>query len=48
MSADCALAQQPEYANLHADCRQTKDVPLIHGGGILLVHRCRCTCHRGA
>lgn len=46
MSAECAVAQRPGYADLHADCRQTKDVPLPHGGGLLLVRRCTCTCHR--
>lgn len=47
MSAECAVAQRREYAYLHGECRQTKDVPLIHGHGILLVRRCGCTCHRG-
>ena len=45
MSAECAVAQRPEYKDLHDDCRQTKDVPLPGGGGILLVPRCTCTCH---
>jgi len=45
MSAECAVAQRPGYKDLHADCRQTKDVPLPGGGGILLVPRCTCTCH---
>ncbi|GHE66132.1 hypothetical protein GCM10017771_89700 [Streptomyces capitiformicae] len=46
--AECTVAEfGPEYADLHADCRQPKDVPLIHSGRILLVHRCRCACHRG-
>ncbi|MFG2638867.1 hypothetical protein ACGFX8_34900 [Streptomyces sp. NPDC048362] len=48
LSAECTVAKLgPEYADLHKECRQTKDVPLIHGGGILLVHRCQCRCHRG-
>jgi hypothetical protein len=45
MSAECAVAQRPEYKGLHADCRQTRDIPLPGGGGILLVPRCTCTCH---
>jgi hypothetical protein len=46
MSAECAVAQRPGYEGLHDECRQTKDVPLPHGGGILLIRRCACTCHR--
>ncbi|MEV6531012.1 hypothetical protein AB0M86_15650 [Streptomyces sp. NPDC051639] len=46
MSAECALAQQPGYKDLHRECRQTKDVPLPYGGGILLVRRCTCPHHR--
>ncbi|MFF4349996.1 hypothetical protein [Streptomyces sp. NPDC001530] len=45
MSAECALAQQPGYTDLHADCRQTKDVPLPGTTGVLLLRRCTCTCH---
>ncbi|SHI22532.1 hypothetical protein SAMN05444521_5684 [Streptomyces sp. 3214.6] len=45
MSAECALAQQPGYADVHQDCRQTKDVPLPHSSGILLLHRCTCPHH---
>jgi hypothetical protein len=45
MSAECALAQQPGYKNLHRECRQTEDVPLPHGGRVLLVRRCTCTHH---
>ncbi|MFF3906026.1 hypothetical protein ACFYZJ_08440 [Streptomyces sp. NPDC001848] len=45
MSAECALAQRPGYADLHRDCRQTEDVPLPHGDGILLVRRCSCFHH---
>lgn len=47
LSAECTLGQKPGYQDVHAMCRQTKDVPLPHSTGILLVHRCRCTCHRG-
>jgi len=46
LSAECTLARQPGYGNVHAMCRQTKDVPLPHSTGILLVQRCRCSCHR--
>ncbi|MBW8794845.1 MAG: hypothetical protein JF597_14925 [Streptomyces sp.] len=46
MSAECALAHQPGYAKLHQDCRQTRDVPLPHGRGILLIPRCTCSHHR--
>lgn len=46
LSAECTLAQRPDYRGLHKDCRQTKDVPLPHSNGILLVRRCECTCHR--
>lgn len=46
-SAECTVGQRPEYADLHASCRQTKDVPLPHGGGLLLLRRCGCTCHSG-
>lgn len=42
MSAECALAQRPEYKDLHRECRQTQDVPLPNSNGLLLV--CRCTC----
>lgn len=47
MSAECRLAQRPEYRGVHDDCRQTKDIPLPHSGGrILLARRCGCSCHR--
>jgi len=42
-SAECALAARPDYAGLHVDCRQTKDISLPGANGILLVRR--CTCH---
>ncbi|MGC9494817.1 hypothetical protein [Streptomyces sp. WG7] len=45
-SAECALAQRPAYAVLHAQCRQTKDVPLPHAMGLLLMPRCCCPCHQ--
>lgn len=44
-SAECTVAQRPECADLHRACRQTEDVPLPHGGGLLLMRRCGCTCH---
>ncbi|KUM85178.1 MULTISPECIES: hypothetical protein [Streptomyces] len=47
LSAECAVAQQAGYKDLHGECRQTQDVPLPHGGGLLLARRCGCTCHRG-
>lgn len=48
LSAECALGQRPGYTEVHQECRQTKDVPLPHARGILLVRRCACACHRGA
>ena len=45
MSAECAVAQRPGYEDLHDECRQIKDIPLPHGGGILLQRRCDCLCH---
>lgn len=45
MSPECRLAQRPGYEDLHRECRQTKDLPLPYGGGILLVHRCTCPHH---
>ena len=46
MSAECAVAHQPGYADLHDECRQTENIPLPNGGGILLVPRCTCPHHR--
>lgn len=45
-SAECTLAQQPEYKSLHGQCRQISDVPLPHSRGLLLIRRCACPCHR--
>lgn len=45
MSAECALAQRPEYNSLHHDCRRTEDIPLPGATGIVLVPRCSCRCH---
>ena len=46
-SAECQLAAQGwDYRDLHGSCRQTKDIPLPHSSGILLVRRCGCSCHR--
>ncbi|NUQ95389.1 MAG: hypothetical protein HOY79_02080 [Streptomyces sp.] len=46
LSAECALALRPEYKGLHHECRQTKDVPLPHSTGLVLMPRCACPCHR--
>ncbi len=44
-SPECTLATHPGYQDLHADCRQTRDVPLPFDLGILL-QRCRGRpCH---
>lgn len=45
-SAECTLAAREGYEGLHLDCRQTQDIPLPHGGGLVLVPRCTCSCHR--
>lgn len=45
MSAECGVAQRPEYTDLHRDCRRTVDVPLPGAIGIVLVPRCTCSCH---
>lgn len=45
MSAECAVAQRPECRSMHGWCRQTEDIPLPHGSGIILQARCRCSCH---
>lgn len=45
LSAECRLAQRPDYKGLHGDCRQTRDITLPHSGGIPLVPRCGCQCH---
>lgn len=45
LSAECTVAGRPGYSDLHAQCRQTQDVPLPHSKGILLVARCGCSCH---
>ncbi|GGX12945.1 hypothetical protein GCM10010383_48700 [Streptomyces lomondensis] len=47
LSAECTLGLTPDYQGLHRDCRQTRDIPLPHSRGLLLVRRCGCTCHRG-
>lgn len=46
LSPECALAQNPDYADLHKQCRQAKDIPLPHSNGILLQRRCECSHHR--
>jgi hypothetical protein len=45
-SPECALATRPGYQDLHAHCRQTRDLPLPFAFGILLQPRCECACHR--
>ena len=44
-SAECAMAAQDGYQDLHHECRQTKDIPLPHGADLVLVRRCTCPCH---
>ena len=46
LSAECIVGQQRGYGNVHDMCRQTKDIPLPYGRGLLLQRRCRCICHR--
>lgn len=46
LSAECALAKRKGYADVHGMCTQTRDIPLPHSGGMLLVQRCPCACHR--
>ncbi len=45
LSAACAVAQRPGYEDVHRECRMTEDVPLPHATGIVLAHRCTCSCH---
>ncbi|MYS10374.1 hypothetical protein GTW71_28950 [Streptomyces sp. SID6041] len=45
MSPECRLAQVSGYEDMHRECRQTSDVPLPHGSGILLLRRCACSHH---
>ncbi|EPJ42379.1 hypothetical protein STAFG_0581 [Streptomyces afghaniensis 772] len=42
MSPECTLATRPSYHDLHADCRQTRDLPLPFAFGILLQPHCEC------
>lgn len=44
-SAECTLAEQPGYEDMHNACRETQDVPLPGATGILLAPRCGCNCH---
>ncbi|MEW2808687.1 hypothetical protein AB0929_16545 [Streptomyces massasporeus] len=44
-SPECTLAARSGYQNLHAHCRQTRDLPLPFAFGILLQRRCGCPCH---
>ncbi|MBP5939880.1 hypothetical protein F3K43_30850 [Streptomyces sp. LBUM 1476] len=45
LSSSCAVARQFGPPSGHADCRLTKDIPLPHGGGIVLIPRCPCRIH---
>jgi len=45
LSPECAVARRPEYEQLHGKCRRTEDIPLPHSKGVVLVHRCPCSCH---
>lgn len=45
LSAECTVAAQSGYTDLHRECRQTEDVPLPHASGIWLVRRCGCSHH---
>jgi hypothetical protein len=47
LSAECTVGKMPDYTDMHDRCRQTEDIPLPHSTGILLLPRCRCTCHQG-
>ncbi|WP_225321106.1 hypothetical protein [Streptomyces luteolifulvus] len=45
LSAECTLARQPGYQDLHRACTQTKHVPLLHALDVLLIRHCGCSCH---
>lgn len=45
LSPECAVALRPEYEDLHAECRQTEEVPLPFAIGLLLVRCCTCLRH---
>ena len=46
LSPECTLGQHSGYEHVHGWCRRTEDIPLPHATGILLVARCRCSCHQ--
>ncbi|WP_371660673.1 hypothetical protein [Streptomyces sp. NBC_00280] len=48
LSTECTVGKMPGYGYVHDMCRQIEDVPMPHGRGILLLARCRCTCHTQA
>ncbi|MFI2431351.1 hypothetical protein [Streptomyces sp. NPDC018693] len=48
LSAECTVAREDGFEDLHARCRRTEDVPLPHGRGLVLVPRCPCPCHTPA
>ncbi len=49
LSAECVVAREDDgLRELHARCRRAEDVPVPHGRGLILVHRCPCSCHTQA
>lgn len=46
LSAECVVARTPGYKDLHGQCRQTRDIPVPHSNGVVLVPRCVCSCHK--
>lgn len=46
LSAECTLASRSGYEDVHASCLCLRDIPLPYGGGLLLMRRCGCACHR--
>lgn len=48
LSTECTVGRESGYEDIHAMCRQTKDIPVHHSApDILLQRRCTCTCHKG-
>ncbi|MHC5904392.1 hypothetical protein ACVNF4_10875 [Streptomyces sp. S6] len=46
LSSACAVAIQFGPESGHGDCRLTEDIPMPHSKGrLVLIPRCRCTCH---
>ncbi|WP_211121374.1 hypothetical protein [Streptomyces yatensis] len=48
LSVERTLARQSGYESVHAQCRQTKDLPPPYGRGIPLARRSPSACHRQA